>query len=136
MTERKPARPRDALGRPLAHDALGVEPVSEVALPPEEALALAQELIDGGRAFSAHEVLEAVWKSCPAAERPLWQGLAQLCVGAVHHERGNDTGAAALLARGAGRLREYDGPRYGVDLEGLLAWAEAAQWDRLRLGTR
>lgn len=126
-------RPRDALGRPLAHDAVGVEPVSEEPLPPEQALVFAQELIDSGRAFSAHEVLEAVWKSCPADERDLWQGLAQLCVAVVHADRGNPTGAAALRARAAERLRGYQGNEYGLDLAALIGWAEAGGTRLLQL---
>lgn len=133
MGERRMTRPRDELGRPLAHDAVGVEPVSEEPLPPLEALAFAQELIDAGRAFSAHEVLEAVWKSCPDDERDLWQGLAQLCVAVVHAARGNPTGAAALRARAAERLRGYRGNAYGVELGALIRWAEDGGTDPLRL---
>src|SRR5262249_28635012 len=72
----------------------------------------------------AHEVLEATWKAAPAAERDLWQGLAQLAVGLTHARRGNAHGAAALLRRGANRLRGYpgDGP-YGIDVAGLRARA-------------
>ena len=123
MGEGRLTRPRDALGRPLDGDATGVEPGAEEPLPPAEALAYAQQLVDSGRAFSAHEVLEAVWKSCPAEERLLWQGLAQLCVAEVHRARGNPVGAERLRERGAGRLREYAGPRHGVDVDALLAWA-------------
>ncbi len=95
---------RDALGRRVPDGSpLAVPPVSEQALPPT-ALALAQSLLDEGRAFGAHEVLEAVWKACPADERDLWQGLAQLCVGVTHAQRGNVVGGARLLRRGAGLL--------------------------------
>ena len=98
-------RARDALGRPVPEGSPdAVEPVPEAALPAEEALDLAQALLDEGRAFFAHEVLEAVWKSCPAEERDYWQGLAQLCVGLTHLQRGNTAGAATLLRRGAGHL--------------------------------
>jgi hypothetical protein len=118
------ARPRDATGRPLPYDdPRGVEPVPEAALPPAETLALAQELLDAGRAFSAHEVLEAAWKAAPAEERDLWQGLAQLCVGITHAQRGNTAGAARLLERGAGRLRPYAAaPPHNIDVPALLAW--------------
>ena len=86
-------RARDALGRHVPDGSPdAVEPVPEEALPADEALALAQELLDQGRAFSAHEVLEAVWKACPADERDYWQGLAQLCVGVTHLQRGNRGG--------------------------------------------
>ena len=114
------ARPRDALGRPLPRDAAGEPPTSDTALPPAEALAEAQRLLDAGRPFHAHEVLEAAWKAAPPAERNLWQGLAQLAVGLTHARRGNARGAAALLRRGVRRLDGYpdDGP-YGVDVPGL-----------------
>jgi len=118
-------RPRDALGRPLARGAVGVEPVSEEPLPPAETLVAASELIAAGRPFSAHEVLEARWKSCPDAERELWQGLAQLAVGLTHAARGNAAGAARLLDRGAGHLDAYaagGGPAYGLDLTEIVAW--------------
>jgi uncharacterized protein len=118
------ARPRDATGRPLPYgDPRGVEAVPEAALPPDETLASAQALLDGGRAFAAHEVLEARWKASPPEERDLWQGLAQLCVGITHAQRGNATGAARLLDRGIERVRRYEGAAsYGIDVAGLVAW--------------
>lgn len=119
-------RGRDRLGRPVPLDDPGaVPPVPEEAFPPDRALAYAQELLDEGRAFSAHEVLEASWKAAPAGERDLWQGLAQLCVGVTHLQRGNAVGAARLLRRAAGHLP--DAPPHGVDpaLRGAaLAWAD------------
>jgi len=111
------ARPRDALGRPLPRGADG-EPTmpADLALAPAESLALAQRLLDEGRAFHAHEVLEAAWKAAPAAERELWRGLAQIAVGLTHAQRGNATGAAALLRRGGLRVAEYAGRApYGID---------------------
>jgi hypothetical protein len=122
------ARPRDALGRPLPYgDPRGVAAVPEQALPAAEALAVAQSLLDGGRAFAAHEVLEATWKAAPAGERDLWQGLAQVCVGITHAHRGNPTGSAQLLRRGASRLRPYAAdPPYDIDVPGVLAWCERA----------
>lgn len=120
------ARPRDALGRPLPYGAPGVEPISEEPLPAEETLAYARALLDEGRPFAAHEALEVRWKSCPDGERDLWQGLAQLCVGLTHHERGNAVGASRLVERAGGRLERYartGGPTYGLDLAALVACA-------------
>lgn len=120
------ARPRDALGRPLPYGAVGVEPVPEEPLPPMESLQVARSLVKEGRAFAAHEVLEARWKAAPAEERDLWQGLAQLCVGLTHAARGNSVGALRLVERGAGRLAAYgagEGPTYGLDLAAVVACA-------------
>jgi hypothetical protein len=104
------ARPRDGLGRPLDRAASG-EPTTpeDLRLPPAQALALAQRLLDDGRPFHAHEVLEGTWKSVPAENRPLWQGLAQLAVGLTHARRGNAPGAVALLRRGAAAIDGYTG---------------------------
>jgi uncharacterized protein len=119
------ARPRDALGRPLPRGDAGAAGVSdELVLPPDESLREAQRLLDEGRPFHAHEVLEATWKAAPANERDLWQGLAQLAVGLTHALRGNKVGAATLLRRGADRISGYAERRpYGIDVAGLLDWA-------------
>jgi uncharacterized protein len=121
------ARPRDALGRPLARDAAG-QPVmpDDLQVTPAWALTTAQQLLDEGRPFHAHEVLEAAWKSAEPAERDLWQGLAQLAVGLTHALRGNGAGAAALLRRAAQRLEAYaGGSPHGIDTTGLISAANA-----------
>ena len=125
------ARPRDGLGRPLPHGSDGVERVpDDLVLPPAESLAEAQRLLDAGRSFHAHEVLEATWKASPPEERDLWQGLAQLAVGVTHRARGNPVGAATLLRRGAARISPYAGSRpYDVDVDGLVATALALAAD-------
>jgi uncharacterized protein len=121
------ARPRDALGRPLPYDAVGEERAPEgVVREPAVALEEAQRLLDAGRPFHAHEVLEDAWKSAPEAERRLWRGLAQLAVGLTHAARGNARGATTLLERGAGNLAPYAaGPPHGIDVAGLVSWAHA-----------
>jgi len=105
------ARPRDALGRPLdpADDpGSGADRIpDDLVITGAEAAALADRLLRDGRPFHAHEVLEAAWKSGPADERDLWQGLAQIAVGLTHARRGNARGAVALLSRGAERVRGY-----------------------------
>jgi hypothetical protein len=121
------ARPRDGLGRPLPRGTAGRPPAAEgPAQPPEDSLVEAQRLIDEGGAFHAHEVLEATWKAAPGPQRELWRGLAQLAVGLTHAHRGNAVGATRLLRRAADRIAAYaDDPPYGVDVTGLVAWADA-----------
>src|SRR5439155_23761288 len=61
---------------PLPYGAPGEERAPEgVVRTPAAALAEAQALLDAGRPFHAHEVLEDAWKSAPEAERQLWRGL-------------------------------------------------------------
>jgi len=146
------ARPRDGLGRPLdrsagadsaapgapgATGAPGVDRIpDDLVIGGAEAAVLADQLLRDGRPFHAHEVLEAAWKSGPARERDLWQGLAQIAVGLTHARRGNARGAVALLRRGAQRVRAYqDGPGperaggppaspFGMDVGRVLAAAD------------
>lgn len=121
------ARPRDAQGRPLPHGAQGVAGLPEDAeLSPDEAVNKAQQLIDDGYPFYAHEVLEGVWKASDGAHRELWQGLAQLAVGLTHVQRGNPKGAVTLLRRGADRIDPYAAaPPHGLDVAGLAGRARA-----------
>ncbi|MFD8425332.1 DUF309 domain-containing protein [Streptomyces sp. NPDC059466] len=124
------ARPRDGLGRPLPYGADGVERQPEgVVRDPERTVSEAQALLDAGRPFHAHEVFEDAWKSGPEDERTLWRGLAQLAVGLTHAARGNTTGGARLLRRGAGAVDEWRAGAagrsrpYGLDLPDLASWA-------------
>lgn len=120
------ARPRDASGRPLARGQSGSDRVpDDLSLPPEDAVAEAQRLIDSGRPFHAHEVLEASWKADPGPERDLWQGLAQLAVGLTHAQRGNARGAVALLRRGADRVRPFSAAApHGVDVAEAVSYSQ------------
>ncbi|MFF1707519.1 DUF309 domain-containing protein [Streptomyces sp. NPDC058252] len=123
------ARPRDGLGRPLPYGADGVERQPEgVVHSPEETVAEAQTLLEAGKPFHAHEVFEDAWKSGPEDERALWRGLAQLAVGLTHAARGNTTGGARLLRRGAGAAEEWSSQTgrerpYGMELAELSSWA-------------
>ncbi|MFJ3230685.1 DUF309 domain-containing protein [Streptomyces sp. NPDC086787] len=134
------ARPRDGLGRPLPYGAEGVARQPEgVVRTPEETVREAQELLDSGRPFHAHEVFEDAWKSRPGEERTLWRGLAQLAVGLTHAARGNVTGGARLLRRGAGAVEEWaaecgDSLPHGMDLAGLADWARVLADDVERDG--
>ena len=125
-------RPRDSAGRPLTPGAPGVEPVAEgVVRTVEQALSEAQQLLDAGRAFGAHEVLEAMWKQAEdPSDRALWRGMAQLMVGLTHWQRGNLVGARSLLERGAQSLDDVDPARPApLDVEAWRRWGLGAAAD-------
>jgi hypothetical protein len=124
------ARDRDALGRPLnsrdrdprtgaplprtGRRAQLAESDARAALAPQDALVEAERLILDGRPFFAHEVLEGPWHLAEPPLRQLWQGLAQVAVGLTHIQRGNATGAVALLRSGADKLQGYPEGTCGV----------------------
>lgn len=126
MNARPPQRPRDDLGRPLPPDSdVAIEPDPQ-ALPAAQTLVVAQQLLDDGRAFRAHEVFEARWKSVTGAERDLWRGLAQVAVAITHAQRGNDRGRVSLLTRAAATLAPWQDERpYDVDVRAIRSWALA-----------
>jgi hypothetical protein len=119
-------RPRDALGRPLPQGSEGVPRIpDDLELPPAETLGYAQDLLDRGLAFNAHEVLEAAWKNGPDDEKTLWQALAQLAVGVTHVQRGNVKGAATVLRRASAGLVETGRPApYAIDVVGLVHYVD------------
>jgi hypothetical protein len=124
------ARPRDGLGRPLPYGAAGVPRHPEgVARTPQQTLQDAQQLLDAGRPFHAHEVFEDAWKAArdsPTAS--LWKALAQLAVGCTHRLRGNAVGAERLLGRAAaGLVAHVESAPYDVNVAQLLGWAQQPQ---------
>ena len=121
------ARPRDGLGRPMPRGSRGEPTMPEdLALDDDQTLCLAQQLLDAGRPFHAHEVLEARWKGVSDADaRRCWQGLAQLAVGLTHAARGNDDGAATLVARGRDRLTAVAADAAPVETAPIIGWADA-----------
>ena len=119
-------RPRDVLGRPLPQGSQGIPRIpDDLELPPAETLGYAQDLLDRGLAFNAHEVLEAAWKNGPDDEKKLWQALAQLMVGITHVQRGNMKGAITVLRRASAGLARDDKPApYAIDVAGLVDYAD------------
>src|SRR2546425_7478404 len=103
----KNARPRDVLGRPLPRGAENAIAEEDLPSDPERLLAIGIEHFNARRFFQAHETWETAWHPSPDGERDFWQGLTQLAVGFTHYQRGNPTGAATLLGRGARKLATY-----------------------------
>ncbi|HEX9887944.1 MAG TPA: DUF309 domain-containing protein [Nitriliruptorales bacterium] len=121
------ARPRDRAGRPLPYGTDEDELTEEWEYHTvEEALATGVELWDAQRYFEAHECLEDVWHQAPADDRRFWQGVIQVAVGCVHHQRERAAGAIRLWRRAAQKLAAYPDVHHGVDVEQLRMFAEAA----------
>lgn len=130
------ARARDELGRPMPRTGESSSVPEPPILPPAEALAAGQRLLDEGRPFEAHELFEAVWKATAPPEREVWRALAQLAVGITHARRGNAAGARALLQRTSDTMARFAGTTpHGIDVDGVSSWARRAA-DDLALTSR
>jgi hypothetical protein len=97
------SRPRDALGRPLPHDA---DPALVCPTVParddrtdDEAWHSALAYLADGLPFHAHEVFEMRWRAAPGEDRLAWQALAQWGAALTHSARGNHVGARRIAER-------------------------------------
>ena len=119
------ARPRDRTGRPLAYDTDETELAEDFELATvEEALAAGQWLWDQHRYFEAHECLEHVWHHAPPEDRAFWQGVIQVAVACVHHQRGNTRGVAATCRKALANLEGYPSVHHGLDVDQLRTFCD------------
>ncbi|GAC1458650.1 MAG: hypothetical protein NVSMB8_07490 [Candidatus Limnocylindrales bacterium] len=128
--ERKAARPPKRVpGGPLDEDhraRCGDEPDPQLLRGIEE--------FNAGRFFEQHETLETLWRDTRAPIRSLFHGILQIGVGFHHWGKGNHHGADTLLGEGIERLRPFAPVCQTIDVAGLIADAEAARAELLRLG--
>lgn len=122
---RSSERPRDRLGRPLDFD----DPRCFPEVPERNDISAvdawheAQQYLDQGLPFHAHEVFEQRWKSCPEEERDAWQALAQWGAALTQRARGNEIGQRRIALRAQSRLIEAskrDAVPAVVDLDRVL----------------
>lgn len=74
------------------------------------------KLLNSGKFFEAHEVLEDVWREAPPAEKKFWQGLVQVAVALHHHSTGNLVGAKSVMARAARNLGPCSSQWQGMNI--------------------
>jgi len=122
-TRRKPERPRDRLGRPLAWDAPNELELEDYdAHTVEENHELGRVAVREARYFPAHEAWETAWKQARGTgDEEFFKGLSQMGAGYVHLQRGNAHGTITLLTRATGRIERYPDPHRGVATSALTA---------------
>ena len=115
-------RPRDQLGRPLPPGATAIGPAIPVGIADAKtAIEIAQELLEAGLPFHAHEVFEEQWRVTNGPSRDIWRALAQFAAGLTHAARGNSIGA--------NRLRE----RAELAVAEVVSWPAAFPLSRLQV---
>ncbi|EFL36298.1 conserved hypothetical protein [Streptomyces viridochromogenes DSM 40736] len=134
------ARPRDGLGRPLPYDAQACpgSPRASSARRRRPCPRRSGCWTRGNRSTRTRSSRTPGSRG-PDEERELWRGLAQLAVGLTHAARGNLTGGARLLRRGAGAAEAWvsgsgRAQPYGIDVERVAAWARELARDVERDG--
>jgi predicted metal-dependent hydrolase len=84
---------------------------------------------NNGAWYDAHDLFEELWHESSGMMRPLLQGILQLAVAQLHHQRGNRRGATILTGEGLGRLRRCPDQALGLDL--LALRNQASHWLQL-----
>jgi len=113
-------------------------PNHDAGPPDEEAQLLADprlkesiRLFNAGDWYACHDGFEELWHECQGPVRPVLQGLLQIAVAQLHHERGNRHGATVLTGEGLGRLQRCNDQALGLDLRRLrqtsALWLQALQ---------
>jgi uncharacterized protein len=87
------------------------------------------ELFNHEAFWESHEVLEAPWRK---AHSGFYKGLILLASAWVHVQRGNARGIEAQLRKSLRQLGPYRPAYLGVDVDAVLAHAEAALADVAR----
>jgi len=102
------------------------EPQSSSPLDPEEQGLLADPrlnesiaLFNTGDWYGCHDGFESLWHETAGVMRPVLQGILQIAVAELHHERGNLRGATILMGEGLGRLARSEDNALGLNLEAL-----------------
>jgi predicted metal-dependent hydrolase len=91
----------------------------EQGLLADPRLAEAIALFNRGDWYGCHDGFEALWHETAGAMRPVLQGILQIAVAELHHERGNLRGATILMGEGLGRLARTEDEALGLDLKFL-----------------
>ena len=84
------------------------------------------DLIESGRYYDAHEVIEDVWRVAEQEERNFFQGLVHVAVAWYQAGRGNRYGCERQLEKATRRLSPYAPSHRGLDVVDLLAQVQAA----------
>lgn len=83
-------------------------------------------LVRAGDGFTAHELLEDLWRAAGPSERDLYQGLVHVAVATYQESRGNAVGRRRQLEKAQRRLRAYEPAYEGFDIAALRAWCAAS----------
>lgn len=98
--------------------------LEEQALMADPRLAQAIALFNASDWYACHDGFEALWHETAGSMRPVLQGILQIAVAELHHERGNLRGATILMGEGLGRLHAVADGSLGLNLAALRECAQ------------
>lgn len=76
-------------------------------------------LFNRGDWYDCHDCLEELWHETSGATRSILQGILQIAIAELHHERGNLRGSTILMGEGLGRIQGNRDGGLNLDLATL-----------------
>lgn len=82
------------------------------------------ELLNRGKYFEAHEVLELLWRETRNESRDFYQGMIQLAAVLVHLQKNNFAGAEIMFRKAGTYLIKYPQRYLGINIAAVLKKVE------------
>jgi hypothetical protein len=95
------------------------EEVVERHIPKDEAIKLAIKSFNDEKYWTAHELLEGVWKSAEGVERSILNGIILVAAAFVHDEKAETAICLSILRRALAKLENAQGKYSGIDIDRL-----------------
>jgi uncharacterized protein len=95
------------------------EHVVEKELPTDKAIEYAISFFNAQKYWSAHELLESVWKNSQGNEKEILNGIILVAAAFVHEEKDEADICISILKRAMKKLEKGGGNYYGIDIDKL-----------------
>ena len=95
------------------------EAVVEKRLPRKKAIEYAKSYFNAQKYWSAHELLESVWKDAYGDEKEILNGIILVAAAFVHEEKDEPDVCISILKRAMGKLEKGAGEYFGIDIDKL-----------------
>jgi hypothetical protein len=103
----------------IAHLA-SIEQVEERHLPKDQAISMAVRYFNDEKYWSAHELLEGVWKSTSGTEKSVLNGIILVAAAFVHHQKNEHEICISILERALKKLDTPEQVYHGIELARLV----------------
>lgn len=91
--------------------------IVEKQMNKEEAIKSARDLFNDEKYWSAHEILEYVWKNSHTDEKDLLNGIILTAAAFVHDEKDEKDTCISILKRSTTKLSKATGLYFGIDID-------------------
>ena len=117
--------PENSMIQEIIHTLSSIAPLSEYEhvveknLPRDKAIEYARSYFNAQKYWSAHELLESVWKNSKGYEKEILNGIILVAAAFVHEEKDEADICISILKRAIKKLENGAGNYRGIDIDKL-----------------